>query len=205
MLPFCLCTHRCGSERSVPLLPLNALLRSFVARSALVPLQSVAFPETVLSVDSKLLWHYKQIVIQPVHVSSPVLFWARAQSVHLQLVRHSRSQLDCIFLQVPGIQVASDWASQVDSCVSDPVTLSFLLPKMPRQLPAVFPCLMPNPPRGSGSEVSSCSGPLWSFVVQSSTCSVHPGAPEEKRRVRVLAMHVCNIVHVTFGGSSVRF
>ena len=77
----------------MPLLPLYALLRSFVARSALVPLQSVAFPETVLSVDSLLLCHYKQIVIQPVHVSSPVLlFWARAQSVHHQLVGHSRSQ-----------------------------------------------------------------------------------------------------------------
>ena len=47
---FCLCTHCCRSERSVPLLPLCALLQSFVARSALVPLQSVAIPETVLSV-----------------------------------------------------------------------------------------------------------------------------------------------------------
>ena len=71
------------SERSVPLLPLYALLRSFVARSALVPLQTLALPETVSSVDSLLLCHYQQIVIQPVHVSAPVLlFWARAQSVH---------------------------------------------------------------------------------------------------------------------------
>ena len=37
----------------MPLLPLCALLQSFVARSALVPLQSVAIPETVLSVDSR--------------------------------------------------------------------------------------------------------------------------------------------------------
>ena len=87
VLPFCLRTHYCRSERSVPLLPSYALLRSFVARSALVLLQSVACPETVLSVDSLLLCHYKQIVIQPVHVSSPVLLsWARAQSVHHQLV-----------------------------------------------------------------------------------------------------------------------
>ena len=49
----------------MPLLPLYALLRSFVARSALVPLQSVALPETVLSVDFLLLCHIKQIVIQP--------------------------------------------------------------------------------------------------------------------------------------------
>ena len=38
----------------------------------MVPLQSVAIPETVLSVDSLLLCHYKQVVIQPVHVSLPV-------------------------------------------------------------------------------------------------------------------------------------
>ena len=38
---FCLCTHGCR------------------AHSALVPLQSVAIPETVLSVDSLLLCHYK--------------------------------------------------------------------------------------------------------------------------------------------------
>ena len=75
------------------LLTLYALLRTLVARSVLVPLQSVAFPETVLSVDALLLCHYKQIAIQPVHVSSPVLLlWARAQSVHHQLVGHSRSQ-----------------------------------------------------------------------------------------------------------------
>ena len=35
---FCLCTHCCRSERSVPFLPLYALLQSFVARSTLVPL-----------------------------------------------------------------------------------------------------------------------------------------------------------------------
>ena len=51
MLPFSLCTHCCKSERSVPLLPLYALLWSFVARSALVPLESVAFPETMLTID----------------------------------------------------------------------------------------------------------------------------------------------------------
>ena len=73
------------SERSVPLLPLHALLQNLVARSALVPLQSVAIPETVC--------HYKQIVIQIVHISSPVLLlWARVQPVHHQLVGHSRSQ-----------------------------------------------------------------------------------------------------------------
>ena len=67
---FCLCAHCCGAS----------LL-------ALVPLQSVAFPEAVLSVDSLLLCHFQQIVIQLVQVSSPVLlFWARAQSVHYQLV-----------------------------------------------------------------------------------------------------------------------
>ena len=78
----------------LPFLPLYALLRSFVARLALVPLQSVAIPVTVLSVDSLLLCHYKQIVVQPVHVSLPVLlFWARVQLVHHQLVGHSRSQL----------------------------------------------------------------------------------------------------------------
>ena len=38
------------SERSALLLPLYALLWSFVARSASVPLQSVVIPETVLSV-----------------------------------------------------------------------------------------------------------------------------------------------------------
>ena len=66
------------SERSVLLLPLYALLWSFVARSALVPLQSVVIPETVLSVDSPVLCHYKQIVIQPAHASFPVvLLWAR--------------------------------------------------------------------------------------------------------------------------------
>ena len=78
------------SERSVLLLPLYASLQGFVARSALVPLQPVVTPETVLSVDSLLLCHYKQIVIQPAHASFPVLlFWAR---VHPVLVRHSRSQ-----------------------------------------------------------------------------------------------------------------
>ena len=56
----------------MPLLPLCALSQTFVACSALVPLQSVAIPGTVLSVDSLLLCHNKQIVIQPVHVSSPV-------------------------------------------------------------------------------------------------------------------------------------
>ena len=71
----------------MPLLPLYTLLQSFIARSALVPLQSVAIPETVLSVDSPMLCHYKQIVIQPVHVSFPVLLiWARVQPVHHQLV-----------------------------------------------------------------------------------------------------------------------
>ena len=70
----------------MPLLPLYELLQSLVARSALVPLQSVAIPETVC--------HYKQNVIQPVHISSPVLLlWARAQPVPHQLVGHSRSQL----------------------------------------------------------------------------------------------------------------
>ena len=77
----------------MPLLPLYALLQSFVARSGLVPLQSVAIPETALSVDSLLLCLCEQIVIQPVHVSFPVLlFWARVQPVHHQLVGHSRSQ-----------------------------------------------------------------------------------------------------------------
>ena len=47
------------SEGSVLLLPLYALLWSFVARSASVPLQSVVIPETVFSVDSLLLCHYK--------------------------------------------------------------------------------------------------------------------------------------------------
>ena len=61
------------SERSVLLLPLYALLWSSVARSGLVPLQSVVIPETVLSVDSLLLCHYKQIVIQLAHASFPVL------------------------------------------------------------------------------------------------------------------------------------
>ena len=65
----------------MPLLPLYALLRSFVARSALVPLQSVAFPKTALSVDSLLLCDYKQIVIQPVHVSSPVLLFLSTRTV----------------------------------------------------------------------------------------------------------------------------
>ena len=92
VLLFCLCTHCCRSERSVPLLPLYASLQSFVARSALVPLQSVAIPETALSVDSLLLCHYKQIVIQPVHASFPfLLFLARVQLVRHQLVGHSRS------------------------------------------------------------------------------------------------------------------
>ena len=37
--------------------------------------------------------HDKQIVIQLVHASFPVLlFWARVHPVHHQLVRHSRSQ-----------------------------------------------------------------------------------------------------------------
>ena len=94
MLPFCLCTHCCRSERSVPLLRLYTLWQSFVARSALVPLRSVAIPETALSVDSLWLRHYKQIVIQPVHASFPVLlFLARVQVVHHQLVGHSRSQV----------------------------------------------------------------------------------------------------------------
>ena len=54
----------------------------------------IGIPETVLSVDSQLLCHYKQIVIQPVHVSSPVLLlWARVQPVHHQLEVHPRSQL----------------------------------------------------------------------------------------------------------------
>ena len=79
------------SERSVLLFPLYALLWSFVARSALVPLQSVVIPDTVLSVDSLLLCHYKQIVIQPAHASFPVLlFWARVHPVHHQFMRHSR-------------------------------------------------------------------------------------------------------------------
>ena len=43
------------SERSVPLLPLYALLWSFVARSALVPLKSAVIPETMLSVDSHVV------------------------------------------------------------------------------------------------------------------------------------------------------
>ena len=74
------------SERSVLLLPLYALLQSFVARSALVP------HETGLSVDSLLLCHYKQIVIQPANASFPVLlFRARVHLVHHQLKRHSRS------------------------------------------------------------------------------------------------------------------
>ena len=82
------------SERSVPLLPLYALLQIFVARSALVPLQPVVIPKTVLSVDSLLLCHYDQIVLQPAHASFPVLlFWARVQPVHHQLVRHSRPLL----------------------------------------------------------------------------------------------------------------
>ena len=81
------------SERSVLLLPLYALLWSFVARSALVPLQSVMIPETVLSVDSLLLFHCIQIVIQPAHASFPaLLFSARVHPVHHQLMRHSRSQ-----------------------------------------------------------------------------------------------------------------
>ena len=81
------------SERSVLLLPLYALLWGFVARSALAPLQSVVIPETVSSVDSLLFCHYKQIVIQPVHASFPVLlFWARVHPVYHQLIRHSRSQ-----------------------------------------------------------------------------------------------------------------
>ena len=88
MLLFCLCR----SERSVPLLPLYALLQSFVARSALVPLQSVAIPETALIVDSLLLCHYNQIVIQPVHASFPVLlFWARVQPVHYWWDIHDHS------------------------------------------------------------------------------------------------------------------
>ena len=41
-------------------LPLYALLRSFVARSALVTLQSVAIPETALSVHSLRL-----LVLEP--------------------------------------------------------------------------------------------------------------------------------------------
>ena len=70
------------------------MLQSFVARSALVPLQSAAIPETALSVDSLLLCQHKQIVIQPVHVTFPVLlFWARVQPVHHQLVGHSRTQV----------------------------------------------------------------------------------------------------------------
>ena len=77
------------SERSVLLLPLYASLQGFVARSALVPLQPVVIPETVLSVDSLLLCHHKQIVIQPAHASFPVLlFWARVHPVHHQLVSH---------------------------------------------------------------------------------------------------------------------
>ena len=81
------------SERSVLLLHLYTLLQSFVARSALVPLQPVVISETALSVDSLLLCHYKQIVTQPAHSSFPVLlFWARVHPVHHQLVRHSRSQ-----------------------------------------------------------------------------------------------------------------
>ena len=93
VLPFCLCTHCCRSERSVPLLLLYALLQSFVARSAVVPLQPAVIPETALSIDSLLLCHYKQIVIQLAHASFPVLlFWARVQPVHHQLVGHSRSQ-----------------------------------------------------------------------------------------------------------------
>ena len=81
------------SERSVLLLPLYALLWSFVARSALIPLQSVVLPETVLSVDFLSLCHYKQIVIQPAHASFPVLlFWARVHPVHRQLIRLSQSQ-----------------------------------------------------------------------------------------------------------------
>ena len=73
--------------------PLYALLQIFVARSALVPLQPLVIPETVLSVDSLLSCHYKQIVIQPAHASFPVLlFRARVHLVHHQLVRHSRSQ-----------------------------------------------------------------------------------------------------------------
>ena len=75
------------SKRSMLLLPLYALLWSFVARSALV------IPETVLSVDSLLLCHYKQILIQPAHASFPVLlFWARVHPARHQLVRHSRSK-----------------------------------------------------------------------------------------------------------------
>ena len=82
------------SERSVLLVPLYALLQSFVARSALVRLQPVGILETVLSVDSLLLCHYKQIVIQRAHASFPVLlFRARVHPVHRQLVRHSRSQI----------------------------------------------------------------------------------------------------------------
>ena len=54
VLPFCLCTHCRRSERSVILLPLYALLQSFVARSALVPVQPVVIPETALSVDSSI-------------------------------------------------------------------------------------------------------------------------------------------------------
>ena len=49
--------------------------------------------ETALSVDSLLLCHHEQIVVQPVHVSFPVLlFWARVQPVRHQLVGHSRPQ-----------------------------------------------------------------------------------------------------------------
>ena len=63
----------------------------------MVPLQSVAIPETALIVDSLLLCHYKPIIIQLVHVSFPVLlFWARVQPVHRhQLLGHSRSHVEC--------------------------------------------------------------------------------------------------------------
>ena len=78
--PFVLPRHQATrfkdkSERSVLLLLLYALLWSFVARSALIPLQSVVIFETVLSVDFLLLCHYNWIVIQPAHASFPVLLF----------------------------------------------------------------------------------------------------------------------------------
>ena len=52
VLPFAFVRFVASSERSVPRLPLYALLQNFVARSALVPLQPVVTPET--SVECRL-------------------------------------------------------------------------------------------------------------------------------------------------------